>query len=92
MRKALAVILCLVLVVSIAACGKTDTGTTAADSGGKSETGSAQQSGTNTDKRVKLTFLCQINVDTEGYDVNDNPYINYLRDTLNIDIEIISES
>ena len=41
---------------------------------------------------IELTFLCQINVDTEGYDVNDNPYINYLRERHNLDIEIISES
>ena len=43
-------------------------------------------------ERVDLTFLCQINVDTEGYDVNDNPYINYLRERHNLNIEIISES
>lgn len=41
---------------------------------------------------IELTFLCQINVDTEGYDVNDNPYINYLRERHNLNIEIISES
>jgi hypothetical protein len=33
------------------------------------------------EERIKLVFLTSVNVDTEGYDVNDNPYVNYLRDT-----------
>lgn len=44
------------------------------------------------DTPLALTFLCQINVDTEGYDVNDNPYINYIREANNLDITLISES
>ena len=44
------------------------------------------------DEPIALTFLCQINVDTEGYDVNDNPYINYVREANNLDITLISES
>jgi putative aldouronate transport system substrate-binding protein len=41
---------------------------------------------------VKLTFLTNVNVDTEGYDVNDSPYVKYLEEKFNVDLDIISES
>lgn len=43
------------------------------------------------EERIKLVYFTNINVDTEGYDVNDNPYINYIREKTGIDIEIRSE-
>lgn len=43
-------------------------------------------------EKVKLTFLSNINVDTEGYDVNDNPYIKYVEEKNNVDMELINES
>jgi putative aldouronate transport system substrate-binding protein len=42
--------------------------------------------------RVKLVFLTNINVDTEGKDVNDNPYLKYIEEKNNVDIEIINET
>ena len=39
-----------------------------------------------------LTFLTNINVDTEGYDVNENPYIDYIRKQTGLDITVISEA
>lgn len=42
--------------------------------------------------RTKLTFLSNINVDTEGYDVNDNPYIKYVEEKNNIDLELINDA
>ncbi|HML45670.1 MAG TPA: extracellular solute-binding protein [Clostridia bacterium] len=41
---------------------------------------------------IKLEYLTNVNVDTEGYDVNDNPYINYIREKNNLDITLISEA
>lgn len=43
-------------------------------------------------ENVKLVFFSNINVDTEGYDVNDNPYIKYVEEKNNIDLELINES
>ena len=43
-------------------------------------------------EKVKLTFLCQVNVDTEGKDINDNEYIDFIRNQNNLDITLISES
>ena len=39
-----------------------------------------------------VTFLTNINVDTEGYDANDNPYIDYLREATGVNIQVISEA
>lgn len=41
---------------------------------------------------IKLTFLTNVNVDTEGYDVNESPYLKYLEDKFNVDITIVTES
>jgi putative aldouronate transport system substrate-binding protein len=41
---------------------------------------------------VKLNFLTNVNVDTEGYDVNDSPYVKFLEQKFNVDLEIVSES
>jgi putative aldouronate transport system substrate-binding protein len=90
MKKTLVLILCTIMIVSMVACG--DAGKATPESGGKTNTEATPPAGTGSEKPVELTFLCQINVDTEGYDVNDNPYINYLREELNLDINIISES
>jgi putative aldouronate transport system substrate-binding protein len=40
----------------------------------------------------KLTFLTNVNVDTEGYDVNESPYLKFIEDKFGVDIEIITES
>lgn len=45
-----------------------------------------------TEERIPLTFLTNVNVDTEGYDINDSPYIKFLEDKFNVDLTIISES
>ncbi len=42
--------------------------------------------------KTKLTFLTNVNVDTEGTDVNDNAYINYIRERNDLDITVISEA
>jgi putative aldouronate transport system substrate-binding protein len=55
-------------------------------SGGEKETKASSA------EKVKLTFLANINVDTEGYDVNTNPYIQYIEERNNVDIDIINES
>jgi ABC-type glycerol-3-phosphate transport system substrate-binding protein len=41
---------------------------------------------------VKLTFLTNVNVDTEGYDINDHPYVKFLEEKFNVDLDIVSES
>ncbi len=41
---------------------------------------------------VPLTFLTNINVDTEGYDGNSNPYVEYIEKCNNVDLTIISEA
>lgn len=41
---------------------------------------------------VRLVYLSNVNVDTEGYDINESPYVQYLRDTLDVDLEIISDA
>lgn len=42
--------------------------------------------------RPKVTILTNINVDTEGMDVNDNDYIKYVEDQTGIDIELINDT
>lgn len=63
-----------------------------AESSASGNDSSQQEDSVPTDEMLELTFLCQINVDTEGYDVNDNPYINYIREANNLNITLISES
>jgi len=53
---------------------------------------SGQKPGETAGAKVKLVFLTNINVDTEGYDVNDNPYLKYIEEKNNLDIEIINET
>ncbi|MDX9984688.1 extracellular solute-binding protein, partial [Sphaerochaeta sp.] len=43
-------------------------------------------------ERPKLTILTNINVDTEGTNVNANDYIHYIEERLGIDIEFINEA
>ncbi|WP_319561101.1 extracellular solute-binding protein [Marispirochaeta sp.] len=40
----------------------------------------------------KLVYLTNINVDTEKYDINDNPYLDYIEQQNDADIEIINEA
>lgn len=42
-------------------------------------------------ERPKVVILTSINVDTEGTDVNDNDYINYIREKTGVDIEFIND-
>ena len=39
-----------------------------------------------------LQFLTNVNVDTEGYDVNDHPYVKFLEQKFNVRLEIITET
>lgn len=98
MKKHIAPLVSLVMLVSLLA-GCAGTGAPAATTAPAQTTaGATTAAPAATDNQsagaepVDLVFLCQINVDTEGYDVNDNPYINYLRERHNLNIEIISES
>ena len=43
-------------------------------------------------ERPKVTILTNINVDTEGTDVNDNDYIKYVEEQTGIDIEFINDT
>lgn len=43
-------------------------------------------------QRPKVTILTNINVDTEGTDVNDNDYIKYIEEQTGIDIEFINDT
>lgn len=79
MKKTIALILTSFMLLGLfVGCGNKKNETPQGETGGN--------------ENVPLTFLCQINVDTEGYDVNDNPYINYIKEENNLDITIISES
>ncbi|NLH44978.1 MAG: extracellular solute-binding protein, partial [Acholeplasmataceae bacterium] len=42
--------------------------------------------------RETITILTSINVDTEGTDINDNDYINYIRDAVDLDIQFINDA
>jgi putative aldouronate transport system substrate-binding protein len=53
--------------------------------------GNNQKGPADSSVRPKIVILTSINVDTEGTDVNDNDYINYIRDTINVDIEFIND-
>jgi putative aldouronate transport system substrate-binding protein len=51
----------------------------------------AQQEKTATEgERPQLSFLFSSNVDTEGYDVNDNPYLTFLEDQNDVDLTLIN--
>lgn len=54
--------------------------------------GGGNESEPGAEERPKIMFLSNINVDTEGYDVNDNPYVRYIEEKNNIDIEYINEA
>jgi len=41
---------------------------------------------------AKISILTNINVDTEGTDVNDNDYIHYIEEKTGVDIEFINEA
>jgi len=41
---------------------------------------------------VNLQFLTNVNVDTEGYDINDHPYVKFLEQKFNVKLDIITET
>jgi len=53
--------------------------------------GVAEKSQVEEEGRPKLTILTNINVDTEGTDVNNNDYIHYVEDQTGLNIEFINE-
>lgn len=67
MKKALAYLLALVLVLSLAPMAMAE-------------------------EPVELTFLTNVNVDTEGYDAGDNPYVEYIEKCNNVKLNVISEA
>lgn len=58
----------------------------------KSEDVQGDNSNKDVTKRPKVVILTNINVDTEGTDVNNNDYINYVREQVGIDIEFINDT
>ncbi len=54
--------------------------------------GSPDSQPTTQEERPKVTILTNINVDTEGTDVNDNDYIRYIEEQTGIDIEFINDT
>jgi putative aldouronate transport system substrate-binding protein len=88
-RRILALLigLCIVMLPLINGCGNTDGQSTENKGNDQGENGSSER-----EEKVKLVFFSNINVDTEGYDVNDNPYIKYVEEKNNIDLELINES
>jgi putative aldouronate transport system substrate-binding protein len=42
------------------------------------------------EEKVKLEFLFSTNVDTEGFDINDNPYLSYIEQQNDVDITLIN--
>ena len=93
MKKGMTWMLIVVLLLSMAAgCSRTQQEGSKTEGSKAQQTSREEQSGPVDDKPIALSFLCQINVDTEGYDVNDNPYINYIREANHLDITVISES
>ncbi len=94
MKKGMTWMLIVVLLLSMAAgcSGGTQQEGSKTEGSKAQQTSREEQSGPVEDKPIALSFLCQINVDTEGYDVNDNPYINYIREANHLDITVISES
>ncbi len=95
-RQRLALLLAAsMLLGTLAGCSGQSSASPSAPAPSASPSGNASSepaSSPKSDSPIDLVFLCQINVDTEGYDVNDNPYINYLRETHGLNIELISES
>ncbi|RZS94248.1 extracellular solute-binding protein [Cuneatibacter caecimuris] len=90
LRRRIAFILAAVLIVcGLAGCG----GTGSEGTGTQKAEGTEPAGGTqNSEERIPLTFLTNVNVDTEGYDINDSPYVKFLEDKFNVDLTIISEA
>ncbi|MBS6646693.1 MAG: extracellular solute-binding protein [Clostridiaceae bacterium] len=88
-----AVGMCLVMTISMLAGCQGKTGSTASTGASAAEPQTAAPGqDAQTEERIPLTFLTNVNVDTEGYDINDSPYIKFLEDKFNVDLTIISES
>jgi len=91
--KILALALSVVMAVSLVACGSSDNTVPNNSSAGTENTGvSNAATPADTTERPKITVLTNINVDTEGTDVNDNDYIKYVEDKTNVDIELINDT
>lgn len=94
-RKILALLMCMLLVIGVmAGCQKAETQKNTSNvstSSGNDEKKESSLEDAKSDEPVKLVYFTSVNVDTEGHDVNDNPYINYIREKTGIDIEIMSE-
>src|SRR5688572_13490135 len=93
-KRMLIFVMCMLLIMSMmAGCQKgvaqEDAGNV--DSGSNTEKENSSGEGSGDEEPVKLVYFTSVNVDTEGYDVNDNPYINYIREKTGINIEIMSE-
>ena len=76
LRRRIAFILAAVLIVcGLAGCG----GTGSEGTGTQKAEGTEPAGGTqNSEERIPLTFLTNVNVDTEGFDINDCPYVKFL--------------
>ncbi|QHQ60901.1 extracellular solute-binding protein [Anaerocolumna sedimenticola] len=89
LSKLLSLLMVLVFVISLSSgCSgnkKVNSDNTGAESADTSSGGEASE-------RPKVTILTNINVDTEGSDVNDNDYVKYIEDQTGIDIEFINDT
>ena len=79
MKKCLVFLLVLSFAFSLTACK----GDSSSNSAASNSAGGAP---------IKLVYFSNINVDTGGYDVNDNPYIKYVEKENNIDLQLINDS
>ena len=53
--------------------------------------GSSQSSSPGASGPVKLTFMTSVNVDTEGFEINDSPYVKFVNQKFNVELNYISE-
>ncbi len=92
-----ALILSVITAASLAACGNAGepASTNAAGSSNVQSSASTQDvAGTTATgtERPKISILTNINVDTEGTDVNDNDYIKYVEEHTNVDLDLINDT
>lgn len=87
-KKVVSVFLAVLMSVSVlAGCGasKDANKTAPANTAAQAEQPKKQE-------KIKLVYLTNVNVDTEGYSVNDNPYKKFIEEKNNVELELISES
>lgn len=90
--KILAGMLMAAMIASLTACVSTEK---SSDNTVSTSTNTLEQPKTEdgTDVvRPKITILTNINVDTEGTDVNNNDYIHYMEEKTGVDIELINDA